>query len=49
MSGKFFRKPKAEESARVPPGQHLAKGFPYSPTETLLKLAQMTGNFVFGA
>ncbi len=28
MIGKFFRKPKAEESDRVPPGQYLAKGFP---------------------
>ncbi|NER47491.1 MAG: sulfite oxidase-like oxidoreductase [Symploca sp. SIO1A3] len=28
MGGKFFRKPEPEESNRVPPGQHLAKGFP---------------------
>jgi len=28
MGGKFFRKPEPEESERVPPGQHLAKGFP---------------------
>ncbi|NES20507.1 MAG: sulfite oxidase-like oxidoreductase [Symploca sp. SIO3E6] len=28
MGGKFFRKPEPEESDRVPPGQHLAKGFP---------------------
>ncbi|NEP57184.1 MAG: sulfite oxidase-like oxidoreductase [Symploca sp. SIO2G7] len=28
MNGKFFRKPEPEESDRVPPGQHLAKGFP---------------------
>ena len=28
MLGKFFRKPEAELSDRVPPGQHLAKGFP---------------------
>jgi DMSO/TMAO reductase YedYZ molybdopterin-dependent catalytic subunit len=25
---KFFHKPSQEESGRVPPGQHLAKGFP---------------------
>jgi DMSO/TMAO reductase YedYZ molybdopterin-dependent catalytic subunit len=25
---KFFQKPSQEESGRVPPGQHLAKGFP---------------------
>ncbi|MFM6069673.1 MAG: sulfite oxidase-like oxidoreductase, partial [Sphaerospermopsis kisseleviana] len=25
---KFFQKPSPEESAKVPPGQHLAKGFP---------------------
>ncbi|HAC64342.1 MAG TPA: sulfite oxidase-like oxidoreductase, partial [Cyanothece sp. UBA12306] len=28
MLGKFFKKPSAENSDRVPPGQHLAKGFP---------------------
>lgn len=28
MSGKFFQKPSSELSDRVPPGQHLAKGFP---------------------
>ena len=28
MLGKFFQKPGKEESERVPPGQHLAKGFP---------------------
>ena len=28
MLGKFFEKPEAEESDRVPPGQYLAKGFP---------------------
>ncbi|MEM1168777.1 MAG: sulfite oxidase-like oxidoreductase [Cyanobacteria bacterium P01_H01_bin.35] len=28
MLGKFFRKPEPEQSDRVPPGQHLAKGFP---------------------
>jgi len=28
MLGKFFQKPGPEQSDRVPPGQHLAKGFP---------------------
>ena len=28
MLGKFFRKPESENSDRVPPGQHLANGFP---------------------
>ena len=28
MLGKFFQKPGASESDRVPPGQYLAKGFP---------------------
>lgn len=28
MPGKFFQKPEPEQSDRVPPGQHLAKGFP---------------------
>jgi DMSO/TMAO reductase YedYZ molybdopterin-dependent catalytic subunit len=28
MLGKFFHKPDQTESNRVPPGQHLAKGFP---------------------
>ncbi|XHX76892.1 MAG: sulfite oxidase-like oxidoreductase [Stenomitos frigidus ULC029] len=28
MLGKFFQKPPPELQARVPPGQHLAKGFP---------------------
>ncbi len=28
MLGKFFNKPEAEQSDRVPPGQYLAKGFP---------------------
>ena len=28
MIGKFFRKPEATESDRVPPGQYLTKGFP---------------------
>ncbi len=28
MLGKFFNKPEAEQSERVPPGQYLAKGFP---------------------
>ncbi|WP_373530247.1 sulfite oxidase-like oxidoreductase [Nostoc sp.] len=28
MLGKFFQKPEKEESERVPPGQHLANGFP---------------------
>lgn len=28
MLGKFFNKPTADESARVPPGQYLTKGFP---------------------
>ena len=28
MLGKFFNKPEPEQSDRVPPGQHLAKGFP---------------------
>jgi DMSO/TMAO reductase YedYZ molybdopterin-dependent catalytic subunit len=28
MPGKFFQKPTASEQDRVPPGQHLAKGFP---------------------
>ncbi|MEA5566319.1 sulfite oxidase-like oxidoreductase [Anabaena sp. UHCC 0399] len=28
MLGKFFQKPNQENSGRVPPGQHLAKGFP---------------------
>jgi DMSO/TMAO reductase YedYZ molybdopterin-dependent catalytic subunit len=28
MLGKFFQKPTANEQNRVPPGQHLAKGFP---------------------
>ena len=28
MPGKFFEKPPAENSDRVPPGQYLAKGFP---------------------
>jgi DMSO/TMAO reductase YedYZ molybdopterin-dependent catalytic subunit len=35
MQGKFFQKPQPEEPERVPPGQHLAKGFPvltYGPT-----------------
>jgi DMSO/TMAO reductase YedYZ molybdopterin-dependent catalytic subunit len=35
MLGQFFQKPQPEESERVPPGQHLAKGFPvltYGPT-----------------
>ena len=35
MLGKFFQKPDPELQARVPPGQHLAKGFPvltYGPT-----------------
>ena len=28
MLGKFFNKPSADESVRVPPGQYLSKGFP---------------------
>ena len=28
MLGKFFQKPTSEDRDRVPPGQHLAKGFP---------------------
>jgi len=28
MLGKFFQKPQPEQQDRVPPGQHLAKGFP---------------------
>jgi DMSO/TMAO reductase YedYZ molybdopterin-dependent catalytic subunit len=28
MAGKFFQKPGADLAERVPPGQHLAKGFP---------------------
>ena len=28
MLGKFFHKPEAEQSDRIPPGQYLAKGFP---------------------
>ncbi len=28
MLGKFFQKPEPEQQDRVPPGQHLAKGFP---------------------
>ncbi|MGB0560441.1 MAG: sulfite oxidase-like oxidoreductase [Spirulinaceae cyanobacterium] len=28
MSGKFFHKPTPDQGDRVPPGQHLAKGFP---------------------
>lgn len=28
MLGKFFRKPEAEQSDRVPPGQYLTQGFP---------------------
>lgn len=28
MLGKFFNKPASDQSDRVPPGQHLAKGFP---------------------
>ncbi|AFZ00820.1 sulfite oxidase-like oxidoreductase [Calothrix sp. PCC 6303] len=28
MLGKFFQKPGVEDSERVPPGQHLTKGFP---------------------
>lgn len=28
MPGKFFTKPEADQSDRVPPGQYLAKGFP---------------------
>ena len=28
MLGKFFNKPDSENADRVPPGQHLAKGFP---------------------
>lgn len=28
MSGKYFHKPSAEQSDRVPPGQYLANGFP---------------------
>ncbi|KGF71801.1 molybdopterin-binding protein [Neosynechococcus sphagnicola sy1] len=28
MLGKFFQKPEADQSQRVPPGQHLASGFP---------------------
>lgn len=28
MPGKFFFKPEADQRDRVPPGQHLAKGFP---------------------
>jgi DMSO/TMAO reductase YedYZ molybdopterin-dependent catalytic subunit len=28
MLGKFFHKPGVEDSERVPPGQHLTKGFP---------------------
>lgn len=28
MLGKFFKKPTADDSARVPPGQYLTKGFP---------------------
>ncbi|HEY9648380.1 MAG TPA: molybdopterin-dependent oxidoreductase, partial [Chroococcidiopsis sp.] len=35
MLGKFFQKPEADQQHRVPPGQHLAKGFPvltYGPT-----------------
>jgi len=35
MLGKFFQKPEPELQKRVPPGQHLAKGFPvltYGPT-----------------
>lgn len=38
MVGKFFQKPDASLRDRVPPGQHLAKGFPvltYGPTPTV--------------
>lgn len=28
MLGKFFQKPDSDQAHRVPPGQHLAKGFP---------------------
>jgi DMSO/TMAO reductase YedYZ molybdopterin-dependent catalytic subunit len=38
MLGKFFQKPAPEQSDRVPPGQHLAKGFPvltYGQTPTV--------------
>ncbi|WP_254173481.1 sulfite oxidase-like oxidoreductase [Planktothrix pseudagardhii] len=28
MLGQFFHKPTSDESVRVPPGQHLSKGFP---------------------
>ena len=38
--GKFFEKPGPELQGRVPPGQHLAKGFPvltYGDTPQVLK------------
>lgn len=38
MAGKFFQKPGPELKDRVPPGQHLAKGFPvltYGQTPTI--------------
>ncbi|NJL83704.1 MAG: sulfite oxidase-like oxidoreductase [Chloroflexaceae bacterium] len=38
MIGRFFNKPATEQSDRVPPGQHLTKGFPvltYGPTQEI--------------
>ena len=40
MAGKFFTKPGADLSDRVPPGQHLASGFPvltYGDTQEITK------------
>lgn len=48
MLGKFFQKPDADQQNRVPPGQHLAKGFPVltygdtpsvTPSEWYLKIS----------
>jgi DMSO/TMAO reductase YedYZ molybdopterin-dependent catalytic subunit len=39
MPGKFFHKPTADQQSRVPPGQHLAQGFPvltYGETQHIL-------------
>jgi DMSO/TMAO reductase YedYZ molybdopterin-dependent catalytic subunit len=39
MPGKFFQKPDPEDQNQVPPGQHLAKGFPvltYGETQQIL-------------
>ena len=49
MPGKFFEQPSSEQSNRVPPGQHLAKGFPILSCESTPRITKDKWLFkVFG-